>query len=344
MPHTSVSPLFQRRARPYVQHTALQAEACGISVVPIRTDGTKHPALSGWHVYQKRRASSMEIERWFASGEPGLAFVTGSVSGNLEALDFDDRRIFDAWLTRVHENPTLASLYEQVSWGYLEATPGGGRHLLYRCDTTAGNQKLASRSHGERRETLIETRGEGGLIIVAPSRGRVHPSGRSYTLLRGEVSSIRTITPHQREMLFEAARFFDTLPPVALRALPPSKRRPFGGESLQPGNLFNQQASWEEVLLPHGWQRVRTISGEGYWRRPGKRGPGISATTNHHGHDLLYVFSTSTVFACEQGYTKFRAYAWLNHQGDFSAAARDLARRGYTLNKETGSGNRVSGR
>jgi hypothetical protein len=63
----------------------------------------------------------------------------------------------------------------------------------------------------------------------------------------------------------------------------------------------------------------------GQWRRPGKRGPGISATTNYAGNGLLYVFSTATIFEPERGYTKFTAYALLEHGGDFAAAARSLA-------------------
>ena len=331
----TISPTPMRAIpRNYVHHTALQADAHGISVVPIRMDGTKQPDLIGWHEYQKRRANLMEIARWFTSGEPGLAFITGKVSGNLEALDFDDQRIFDAWLSRNQKDSALASLYEHVSWGYLESTPAGGRHMLYRCDHIEGNQKLASRPNGDKRETLIETRGEGGLIIVAPSRGGTHPSGKSYTLLRGGVSSIRTITSHQREMLFEVARMFNKMPPVDPSTIPPKKSLPVGSEGLRPGDLFNQQTSWEEVLFPHGWQLVRVMDGESYWRRPDKRGPGISATTNHGGHDLLYVFSTSTVFEAEKGYTKFSAYTRLNHNGDFSAAARELAEMGYGIQKE----------
>ena len=64
------------------------------------------------------------------------------------------------------------------------------------------------------------------------------------------------------------------------------------------------------------------------WRRPGKSF-GHSATTNHQGSDLLYVFSTSTPFAAERGYDKFGAYALLNNGGDHSAAARELAAKGY---------------
>jgi hypothetical protein len=307
----------------YVHHTALQAATAGMSVIPIRTDGTKQPDLIGWRAYQKRRASEIELDRWFCSGKPGLALITGAVSQNLEALDFDSPRIFEAWLRRVQQDPALASLYEHVSRGYLESTPAGGKHLLYRCDKVEGNQKLASRPNGDKRETLIETRGEGGLIIVAPSRGQVHPSGKPYLLQRGGVSSIRTITAHQR-----------SLPPVDLSSIPPKKSLPLESDSLRPGDLFNQQASWEEVLLPHGWQLVRVTNGEGYWRRPGKRGPGISATTNHNGHDLLYVFSTSTILEFEKGYTKFSVYCLLNHNGNFSAAARELVELGYATRKE----------
>ncbi|HEU5375886.1 MAG TPA: bifunctional DNA primase/polymerase [Ktedonobacteraceae bacterium] len=320
----------------YIHHTVLQADAAGISVVPIRTDGTKQPALERWRTYQKRRPHAIELERWFSGAEPGIAFITGAVSGNLEALDFDCYDTFEAWLRLVERDSILSALYEHLSWGYMEATPAGGKHLLYRCDVIEGNQKLASRPHGDRRKTLIETRGEGGLIIVAPSRGKVHESGKPYILLRGGVSSIRAITTHQRELLFAAARTFDKMPPIDLSSIPPRQplRLESGVDSPRPGDLFNQQASWEEVLIPHGWQLVRTSGREGYWRRPGKRGLGISATTNHNGHNLLYVFSSSTVFEVEKGYTKFSAYALLNHNGNFTAAASELAELGYATTKE----------
>lgn len=101
----------------------------------------------------------------------------------------------------------------------------------------------------------------------------------------------------------------------------------------RPGDLFNQRATWEDVLLPHGWELVRYVGTEGHWRRPGKKGPGISATTNYGDHDLLYVFSTSTIFEAEQGYTKFTAYTLLNHNGDYSASARELAEQGYSTGR-----------
>jgi hypothetical protein len=54
-------------------------------------------------------------------------------------------------------------------------------------------------------------------------------------------------------------------------------------------------------------------------------GRGISATTNHAGSDLLYVFSSSTTFESDRAYDKFATYAVLNHPGDFAVAARGAA-------------------
>ena len=64
------------------------------------------------------------------------------------------------------------------------------------------------------------------------------------------------------------------------------------------------------------------------WRRPGKT-VGISATTNYNGSDLFYPFTSSTDFEPERGYSKFAVYAQLEHRGDFTKAARALAKDGY---------------
>lgn len=69
-------------------------------------------------------------------------------------------------------------------------------------------------------------------------------------------------------------------------------------------------------------------NGTGYWRRPGKD-KGVSASTNYQQSNLLYVFSTSTLFEPERGYTKFAAYTLMEHNGDFKVAAKALMRRGY---------------
>jgi hypothetical protein len=315
----------------YVHYTALLAWEAGISIVPIATDGSKSPALRQWQAYQKRLPTSQELHAWFARSNCGLGLITGPVSGNLEALDFDDSAIFTAWLARVQPYPEALALYERVAWGYEETTPAGGRHLLYRCSAVSGNQKLAMRPvpGPQKYKTLVETRGHGGLIVIAPSRGSVHPSGKAYILRRGSVAKIQTITPEERTLLHALARSFDEIPPSEPRRLPVQREQPKASRGRRPGDLFNARATWEEVLEPADWELVRYVGNEGQWRRPGKEGPGISATTNFDGSDLLYVFSTATNFEVERGYSKFTAYAVLNHGGDFSTAARELVRLGY---------------
>jgi hypothetical protein len=111
-----------------------------------------------------------------------------------------------------------------------------------------------------------------------------------------------------------------------------------GHEERLPGTIFNERATWPDILEPRGWTWVKCIGMEDFWRRPGKEGPGVSATTNYAGSDLLYVFSTSTIFEAGRGYSKFAAYTLLEHHGDFSAAARALVEQGYV---ESTSGSTV---
>lgn len=318
--------------------TALSCYRAGINVLPIRADGSKCPALKGWRIYQQRRTTPGEIHQWFHRAERGLAIVTGNISGGLEALDIDSRETYQAWLDRVRDDPIVRPLYERIVGGYLEATPDGGRHLLYRCEGVGRNQALARKPlAGEQGyQTLIETRGNGGILIIAPSGGHVHPSGKPYRLLSGGVTRIATITSGERSLLLTLARTFDETP-LKIREERASYMVTSGGQhthtaegqTMRPGDLFNQSARWEDILCPHGWRLVRKVNEVGQWRRPGKKGPGISATTNYAGNDLLYVFSTSTIFEPERGYTKFTAYTVLEHAGDFSAAARALVEAGY---------------
>ena len=320
---------------PTIRETALEARRAGISVVPVLPDGRKRPGVR-WRVYQQRLPTPREIARWFGGEERGLALVTGAISGGLEALDFDTRAIYQAWSERVQQLG-FGVLHERLTRGYLEATPNGV-HLLYRCCALERNQKLASvpvdGSH--RLRTLIETRAEGGLVVVAPSRGGVHPSGKPYVLLSGWISTIATITAEERRALFAVARSLDQTPPSYAPGFAQQQAKMPLARGQRPGDRYNRRASWAEVLEPHGWRVLYTRDGESYWQRPGKESPGVSATTNHRGSDLLYVLTTSTVFEAGRTYSKFAAYAILEHGGNFSAAARALAARGQTKDDTAG--------
>jgi putative DNA primase/helicase len=338
-------------------HIARAALEAGIGVLPIRFDGTKQPALAGWKRYQEKRPTLSEVVDWFRNPRCGIGLVTGYVSGGLVALDFDDPLTFDTWLKHIRRNRMVHELYEYVASGYEERTPKLGRHLLFHCpeafagNRRPGNQKLACRPVPEpqRFETLAETREEGGLIIVDPSRGSVHATGRPYIRLRGSVSMIRTLSPEQRTLLYDSVRAFDETPPPKQQSCrehmvfqPQSPRGHASrgnGSGDRPGDLFTRDpgVTWESLLA--GWELVKSERNgdgheEGYWRHPGKVGPNHSATTNADGTDRLFCFSASTGLPTERYLTRFEFYARWYHGGDFSAAAKALAERGYTTRKE----------
>lgn len=107
----------------------------------------------------------------------------------------------------------------------------------------------------------------------------------------------------------------------------PRHRSTIGGVGARPGDLFAAVVTWHELLVPHGWTFVRSQGDVDYWRRPGKVGGTISASTNATGRDLLHVFSSNTTpFEPDENYTKFGAFTLLEHEGNFSAAARALRR------------------
>lgn len=309
---------------------AIEAHRAGLCVLPPREDGSKRPVES-WQQYQHKRPSEEKIREWYANDRCGLGVVCGSSSGDLEALDFDDREIYDRFRIRAIE-ANLSDLVERIEAGYRESSPSG-THLLYRC-ADARSKKLAHKMKAEEdrnsehdlTKTLIETKGEGGFLITAPSRGKVHPSGKPYTLLSGGFESIVSITPQEREDLLSVARSFDEILAPSPSGQFADRRKTAGQD--RPGDDYNQRTTWDQVLSPNGWQIVFQRSEVSYWRRPGKN-QGLSATTNHAGSDLFYCFSTSTTLDARRSYDKFGAYAALNHSGDLAAAATDLSRQGF---------------
>jgi len=300
----------------------------GLSVVPIRTDGTKAPP-DKWKVYQSRQATPSEVRGWAAKGY-GLAVVGGAVSGNLELIDFETVAVFEAWTGLVV--PELPGLLHRLT---VVHTPGadeaGGRHVWARCSEgkIPGSTKLAFDSGGE---ILIETRGEGGYALVPGCPPACHPSGRTYRQLSGPPIGDCVVTGEERSLMLQAALALG----VPRREDAPAPAQAPGG-NLSPGDDFDRRATWPQVLGPRGWTVAGTSGNVTLWRRPGKS-RGWSATTGHchgaRGEDLLYVFSSNAhPFGFERCYGKFRAFALLNHGGDspahLSAAAKQLVREGY---------------
>ena len=323
---------------------ALAAHAAGLCVVPPAHDGSKRPDVTSWSEYQHRLSTHSEIERWYQRGRDGIGIICGQVSGGLEMLEFEGRAVEAGLVERFEalcHDLGLGELVDRISLGYSERTPSGGIHLLYRCPTPHHNTKLARRpatdlelevDPDDKIKVLLETRGEGGYVVVAPSSGRVHSTGAAWEQIYGTFDSIVTITDDERDALWNVARSLDQLPDAlpAPAERPPATERDGDG----PADDYNRRTTWQQLLERHNWTRVLVKGHVTYWRRPGKEGGGVSATTNHGGHDMLIVFSTSTPFETERGYTRFAAYAVLEHNGDQRAAGRDLYAQGYGKRRE----------
>lgn len=326
---------------------ALAWHDAGCSVVRVALDGSKRPEGT-WKQYQTHRAGRDTVTAWFSNQHQGVGVVCGSVSNELEMFELEGRAIVEGVLQRFTAACDLlevGELWRTLTATCAEASPSGGLHVFYRVpEGVAGNTKLAQRparpdEYTEEEAKLaaagkmvvrgfIETRGEGGFVVVAPSHGPVHDTGKPYAFLAGDPSTIPTITPAQRDLLHVAGHMVDEMPaPVPIpEPTPINQRRSEGG--ISPGDDYNVRGSWVELLEAHGWTRVWGNSTRIYWRRPGKNA-GISAVTGGSDGDYFFSWTTSSILPAEQAMSKWRVYAVLEHAGDFHAAAKRLKDDGF---------------
>ena len=158
----------------------------GFSVVPVhyvKEDGScscsqghncpspgKHPAPNRWVVFQERCADVHTLEMWFNGRYKNynIGVVTGKVSGNVFAVDVDTAEGKEGADSLMDLNMAHDDFPETLE----QMTGGGGRHYLFKAPEDkriiTGKNTLGSG---------IDTRGEGGFIVVAPSN---HKSGNVY--------------------------------------------------------------------------------------------------------------------------------------------------------------------
>ncbi len=315
----------------HVGRIALQYVSSGLSVFPIRSDGSKAPATE-WKPFQSQLPTKRDLFHWYEMRrleKLGIGIVCGAISGNLEVIDFDMAILFDKWKVEIKR---LAPLLMKKL--VIVRTPRPGVHVCYLSDDVGHNLKLAMALNAQGKpKTLIETRGEGGYVIAPGSPASCHPTGRTYTLVGSrQLDDLSYVTSTERDIMFTVARGFGTYFPRRS-----SDARPFipsAATGNRPGDLFAAKTSWPEILEPHGWSFFSSDNDDtDYWTRPGKTS-GVSATTNFNDSDQLYVFSSNAdPFEHACGYGKFTAYSLLEHAGDFRAAASELVRLGICAPK-----------
>lgn len=242
----------------------------------------------------------------------GIGLLAGKFSGNLECIDFDNhfgdaKQVFSEFY-KMEGVKEIITKYKLP----VESTTSGGYHLLYKCDLLEGNQKLASRlkkkeDGTERAEALIETRGEGGYFVVAPTPG--------YNVVLNDITNVGYITAEERGILLSSCRSFNK---VVKTYNKPEENKD------QPGEIFNNSPealpAMVSALKKAGWDELT----EGIWRRPGKK-KGISATLGRAHPGIFYNFSSSgDPFEINKGYTAFQVVGLLEYGGDFKKFAGEL--------------------
>ncbi|MDO4857586.1 MAG: bifunctional DNA primase/polymerase [Thermoguttaceae bacterium] len=240
------------------------------------------------------------------------------------ALDFDSdaTETFRAWLGKMsNEDPAIL---DRV---YIEKTPHGF-HVVFRTTMEKRNEKLAERpgiegkpdKHGKpedpkKKQTLIETRGKGGFLVIAPTPG--------YVKSRGDLASLPILTDTEVNTLYRVSRSFSQFPPPIERAErtdwePRNAYDHTGWRVCDPVERYTAAFSltdWRQLLEKYGWKFLyQTPEGRYRYQRPGKGADEDDYSGDlyyHNGCWLLYIFTTNSDLPNDEGLTGLK---FLQHQ------------------------------
>jgi len=309
----------------------------GFNLVPI-ADKTKRPGVSTWRQWTQDKQTESDINNLFTGNYYGVGLICGQVSG-IEVLDIDCKydltgTLFEDLLTIVFGRDN--NLIKKIA---CQKTVSGGYHLIYKCSSIAGNQKLAIRAATEqelskypnrKQYEVIETRGEGGYICCDPTPGYkfvTEQCGFDFS----SIFDLKEITPEERVTLITSAKALNqaVAPVNAVKNEPDQK--PNSEWIISPLDDYNDKVSDQDMLSllqKHKWTITKQTSKIIHLARPDKK-TGTSATYGYH-NKCLYVFTCSdSVFAGPRGYTPVQVLALLEYNGDFSKTAKDLLNKGF---------------
>jgi len=276
----------------------------------------------------------------------GIGIITGAISGNLEVIDVDTKyditgSLWEDLKTLLEDN--LPEIYNSL---VIATTKNGGYHIYYKCISISGALKLANReptpeerketynleiskgateveaknrSEKEKEKVLIETRGEAGYVIAYPSKG--------YNFIQGDPKNIPTITPEDREILFSISKSFNSIPekePVKVS----NNISNIKYDNLSPFEDYNNRGDVIELLQSNGWRVINERGQRINLLRPGQTDSKTSGNY-HTGLKVLRVFSSSTEFNPDKGYSPAMVFSLLECNEDNKLAYRKLLDLGY---------------
>jgi len=313
--------------------TALAYKKAGRDVIPDHPTEKYPVGFSNWPT---KNFTEAELEECIIKKGYGIGIR------NQEGLDFDNHGSPEAEKTLEEWKKLVESLYpDLVGRLLIEKTQHDGFHVCWLCKVIEENQKLASRPPTEeelkidpkiKSITFIETRGIGGQFVVSPTPG--------YVLIQGDWCNLPQITPEERKVLLQCAKSFN-LTPISTEDFRTLENN-FDGD--RPGDIFNKKGIDEalELLIKNEWTIVYKKDNTIYLRRPGKDS-GVSATFGYIAKGILYNFSSNAdPFDPDRAYSPFAIYTLLQHDGNYSIAARTIAKKYELDNSSVSNSNEKS--
>lgn len=146
---------------------AMAYAAAGIPVFPVASDG-KRPLTK--HGFRDASTRLRQVEEWWSlMPSSNIGIPTGIASG-VVVVDID-----------VHGPVTGYPAFERAQraglvdgWEVLVRSPSGGMHAYFPADSAGGHRSWQAARAG------IDFRGDGGYIIVPPSRRSIHGRPAAY--------------------------------------------------------------------------------------------------------------------------------------------------------------------
>lgn len=261
----------------------------------------KIPAIAGGRGVLDATTDIDQIAQWWGGRYAGCN-VGARLPQSMIVIDIDPRHGGDRSIAELEQrHGQLPDTLTTIS-----GRGDGGRHLFFR----RPSGKLTSKRFGPG----VDLKTSAGYVVMPPS---IHPdTGKPYVRLEAPVAA-------------PPAWLVGLLKPEQPAASSRSPRRHLyglhGGPSV--ADQFTVKASWATILGFHGWYCLDTDpeADGARWLHPNATSA-CSATIRH---GCLFVYSPNTPFDPTEpgdphGYTKFRAYAVLDYNGDLKAAAKAL--------------------
>jgi hypothetical protein len=285
---------------------AIEYAVNGMAVFPLRGKIPAIPKAIGGQGVLDATTDIAAIAAWWGGRYAGCN-IGGRVPDGIMVLDVDPRHGGLNTLAGLENtNSVLDETLQTVS-----GRGDGGVHYWYRRPPG----KLSSTRLGPGIDIKTST----GYVVLPPS---IHPdSGLPYERIDRPVVA----PPDWLVELLRPEKTAHTITPA--RTCSTVYGQTSGTFSGSIADQYSQTTSWAEILVPHGWTcRDADPDADGAtWLHPTATSS-CSATIRN---GCIFIYSPNTPFEITEsgnphGYTKFRAYAVLNHGGNMSAAAKSL--------------------